>query len=263
MTFQLREVDRSKIYRSIGGQLIEGIRSGAFPPGSALPSERALALELGVSRGSVREAVRVLEHAGVLEVRTGSGNYVTEEALSTTTLLRLEAAATGQHSPLDIILVRRALEPMCARLAAAHRTAHELAMLKAAVDQHAKQLASGRDPTKADERFHVLLSAATHNTLLDLLMKQITAVMHEQMWSTMKHKSLAKDEQAAAYLHEHESILGFIETGDTWAAAKAMDDHLGTVEAGLLALTQPQLNSAPPKRSMDGAAIAVTKSKGR
>src|ERR1700733_9978009 len=96
-TFQLREVDRGKIYLSIVDQVVEGIRSGAFHPGTALPPERTLALRLGVSRTSVREAVRVLEHAGVLDVRTGSGTYVTRDAMSKSMFLRIEAVASGEY----------------------------------------------------------------------------------------------------------------------------------------------------------------------
>jgi GntR family transcriptional repressor for pyruvate dehydrogenase complex len=232
--FQLREVDRSKIYLSIVGQLHEGILSGAFLPGTALPPERALAQEFAVSRSSVREAVRVLEHAGVLEVRTGSGTYVTEDALSKTTILRVQAAASGQYSPIDIIVVRRALEPVSARLAAEHRTPQDIALLDLAVKNHAQLLQDGQDPSEPDSRFHRLLGAVSRNSLLQNHVEQVIAVLDQQMWRSLKLRSLSESEHATAYLREHREILEYIKEGNGDAAASAMSSHLDGVEAGLL-----------------------------
>src|SRR5947208_5125263 len=119
--FELRAVDRQKLYASIVDQLVEGIRAGVFPPGRALPPERALAERLRVSRSSLREAIRVLEHAGVLDVRTGSGTYVSEYGASSAAALRAHAASIGEHSPLDVVVARRSVEPVCAELAAVNR----------------------------------------------------------------------------------------------------------------------------------------------
>src|SRR5919201_302829 len=62
MSFQFRTIDRTKLYASIVDQIVDGVRAGAFLPGRPLPAERALAAQLGVSRSSLREAIRVLEH---------------------------------------------------------------------------------------------------------------------------------------------------------------------------------------------------------
>jgi len=234
MAFQLREVDRAKIYSSIVDQLVEGIRSGAFPPGTALPPERRLADQLAVSRSSVREAVRVLEHSGVLDVRTGSGTYVTKLALSKATLLRVEAATAGEHSPLDIIAARRALEPTCAALAAQHRSHNDLVVLRSMLEAQAQQVEMGGDPTEADLKFHLLIGGATHNTLLRVLMEQIVDVMHQQMWRAMKLQSLADRGRAGLYVRQHRDIYAYIESGESELATSAMGGHLDSVEAGLL-----------------------------
>jgi GntR family transcriptional repressor for pyruvate dehydrogenase complex len=236
VAFQLREVEKSKIYLSIVGQLHEGIRSGAFPPGAALPPERALAQQFAVSRSSVREAVRVLEHAGVLEVRTGSGTYVTEDALSKATLLRVEAETTGQYSPIDIIAVRRALETVSARLAAGQHTRLDIASLELAIETHAQMLDAGQDPTEPDSRFHLLLGAASHNSLLQNHVEQVIGVLKQQMWRTMKLRSLSDGSHAATYLHEHQRVLECVKAGYGEAAAEAMNRHLDSIEADLLAL---------------------------
>jgi GntR family transcriptional regulator, transcriptional repressor for pyruvate dehydrogenase complex len=234
--FQLREVDRTKIYNSIVGQIHEGIRSGAFPSGSSLPPERTLAQEFGVSRSSVREAVRVLEHAGVLEVRTGSGTYVSPNAQSKASLLRVEAAASGQYSPIDIIAVRRALESLSSRLAAGQRTRQDLAALELAINTHAQLLQDGDDPSEADIRFHLLLGVASKNSLLRHHVEEVVAVLGQQLWRTMKLQSLSDSVHATTYLREHRKVLDAVKAGDGDAAAMAMNAHLDSIEEHLLAL---------------------------
>ena len=95
MTFELRAVGRSKVPDAIVEQILEGIRSGAFGPGTVLPPERSLAERFGVSRGSVREAIRSLEYAGILDVRTGSGTFVADAGATKPAALRARAALVG------------------------------------------------------------------------------------------------------------------------------------------------------------------------
>ena len=84
----------------------------------------------------MREAIRVLEHAGVLDVRTGSGTFVSEASISSSTLLRTRAVLSGDQSPLDVVVARRALEPACAEAAALNRHEGDLEALRAVCDAH-------------------------------------------------------------------------------------------------------------------------------
>jgi DNA-binding FadR family transcriptional regulator len=145
MTFELRAVGRSKVSDAIVEQILEGIRSGAFGPGTVLPPERSLAERFGVSRGSVREAIRSLEYAGILDVRTGSGTFVAGAGATKAAALRARAALVGEHSPLDLVVARRAIEPVCAGLAAMNRSQADLEDLhKLAADQ-AELLREGKE----------------------------------------------------------------------------------------------------------------------
>ncbi len=187
-----------------------------------------------MSRGSVREAVRVLEFAGVLEVRSGSGTYVTQDALSNTTTLRVAAASAGDHSPLDVIVARRALEPLCARLAAERRHEHDLDEIRAAYDEQEVNVRAGTDPTDADITFHKMIARASHNTALMLLVEQIMGVVSQQLWRDIKLDSLARSGRPERYLDEHRAILGAIVSGDAAGAEAAMAAHLEAVEQGLV-----------------------------
>jgi GntR family transcriptional repressor for pyruvate dehydrogenase complex len=138
-------------------QILAGIRSGLFPPGSALPAERTLASQLQVSRGSLREALRVLEHAGVLDIRTGSGTYVAAEGGSSATCA--QAAAIGEHSPPDLIVARTAIEPVCAEQAALSHHPIDLAAREEAFEAQAHATRADEDVAEAD----------LERTLIDLM----------------------------------------------------------------------------------------------
>jgi GntR family transcriptional repressor for pyruvate dehydrogenase complex len=235
MAFQLQAIDRSRLSTAIVEQVLEGIESGAFAPGSALPAERLLAARLGVSRSSVREAIRVLEHTGVLAVRTGSGTYVTEAGLSKAATLRAQAALTGEHSPLDVIAARRALEPECAALASAHRHEADVVSIREAVERQAALVERGGDPAEADLGFHVAVAAATHNPVLLLLLERLVEIMRRRPWSDLKHATREDPAGARRDVREHRAVLAAIERGEAPAAARAMREHLASVERDLLA----------------------------
>jgi GntR family transcriptional repressor for pyruvate dehydrogenase complex len=236
MTFQLRPVDRARLSTSIAEQILEGIKSAAFAPGQALPAERELASQLGVSRGSVREAVRVLEYAGVLEVRTGHGTFVVADALSKPTSLRVLAVSIGEQSPLDVIVARQALEPTCARLAAEHRHESDRLELRAHYDEQASMVARNLDPTDPDIAFHRTVARASRNQTLEALVNQIVSVLDQKMWREYKNTSLLTPGKPEQYLAEHREILDAVEAGDSARAARAMDAHLHAVEQGLLSI---------------------------
>jgi GntR family transcriptional repressor for pyruvate dehydrogenase complex len=234
MAFQLREVDRAKLYTSIVDQILEGIRSSTFVPGKALPPERILAERLGVSRSSVREAIRVLEYAGVLDVRTGSGTYVTNASLSDAMTLRAHAALIGEQSPLDVMVARRALEPLCAKLAAQNHNRQDLRKLNAAVGEQAALVESGEDSTNADLAFHLAIAAASRNPTLAMLMERLVDIMHQHLWREMKHQKLERAGIQQRFLEAHRTILGYVDARDAERAARAMEKHLVAVEAGMV-----------------------------
>jgi GntR family transcriptional repressor for pyruvate dehydrogenase complex len=233
--FQLRTVDRSKLYTSIVDQIAEGIRSGAFPPGNALPAERILATQLGVSRSSVREAIRVLEHAGVLDVRTGSGTFVSESGLSKAATLRAHAALLGDHSPLDVMVARRALEPLCAELAAANRRHGDIQALRKMMSEQKTLVEASLDPAEVDLRFHMAVAAAAHNPVLLVLVERLIEIMRQSTWRELKHRSNERHGTFLLFLHQHAAILAAIERSDPDLAGTEMRTHLAAVEDGLLA----------------------------
>lgn len=234
MSFELRAVGRSKLSDAIMDQILEGIRSGAFVPGTVLPPERILAERFGVSRGSVREAIRSLEYAGVLDVRTGSGTFVAEAGASKAAALRARAALAGEHSPLDLLVARQAVEPVCAGLAAVHRSAADLDTLRKLVEAQDELLQRDEETAEVDLAFHMAVADACHNPVLVLLYDRIAEIMRQDVWLDLRRRSRTRAGTPQLYLDQHRATLGAIERGDATAASQSVDAHMRTVEDRLV-----------------------------
>lgn len=224
---------RPKIYTAIVEQILEGIRNGIFPPGEMLPSERSLASQLGVSRASLREAVRVLEHAGVLDVRSGTGTFISADSMSKASVLRARSASVGEHSPLDLIVVRLHVEPLGAELAASHHNTRDLQVIASTLEQHDRVLLEGSDPSEPDLAFHLAVSAASHNQVLLDTQERFVELMHEGTWSRMKGESRSRESASRAFLNEHIDIYEYIRKRDGKRASKLMTMHLENVRDAL------------------------------
>lgn len=234
MSFELRAVGRSKLSDAIVDQILEGIRTGAFAPGTLLPPERSLAERFGVSRGSVREAIRLLEYAGILDVRTGRGTHVAEAGVSKAAALRAQAALLGEHSPLDLVVARRAIEPVCAGLAAANRSAADLKLLRRLLDEQESLWRRGEETAEVDLAFHVTVASACRNPVLMLLYDRLAEIMRQDFWLDLRRRARKSEGTAERYLEQHRETLAAIERGDREAAQRSVDSHIATVEERLL-----------------------------
>ncbi|GAA2412232.1 FadR/GntR family transcriptional regulator [Nonomuraea africana] len=207
----MRNVGRISLVDAAIGELRQEIMSGAWPVGSKIPSESQLAASLGVSRLSVREAVRVLVHAGLLTTRQGDGTYVTASDESQVALRRrLDRAAA-----MDIIDVRRGLDLVAARLAATKRTPEDLSRMREAL---ARRVAAGRSVdvdafADADVDFHLLVAEAAHNPVLGDLYRSMSEVLRDSVRKDhcMERAVLGSDTS-------HDELLAAIEAGDVSTA---------------------------------------------
>ncbi len=228
-------VERSRVYTSVVDQILASIRSGKFSPGTSLPAERVLANQLQVSRGSLREAIRVLEHAGVVDVRTGSGTYVTQQSGSDAAMLRAHAAVIGEHSPLDLMVARSALEPVCAEHAATSHHPGDLEAMEESIIEQDRLIREGGDVSQVDSAFHLAVAAASHNGVLLAQERMLVDLMHEQTWSELKQRSRANIGAAEQYLEHHRHVLRAIKQGDSRRAGQMMAVHMSAIETALLA----------------------------
>ena len=217
----LQAVESRRLYRQIADQIALLIESGEFPPGTRLPSERELAASLGVSRASVREAIISLEIGCLVEVRVGTGIFVTTSAR------RGAVAQDAGPGPFDLLQARKLIEGEIAAVAAARATAQDLqalrdcvARMEAHVDDFAVREASDRD-------FHMHVAKATGNGSLELVVEGLWDQRAELWRRTQLH--FHTTDLAHKTIRDHAAILGAIAARDAGAARAAMHRHLDRV----------------------------------
>ncbi len=226
---RLRPASRRRLSEEILGQFRELLRQGRLGPGDRLPSERELARIFGVSRNSVREAMRALEEQGVLVSRRGDGTYVTDPEVAAFEPPLAGAVRAQRRRLADIFAFRRAVEPEVAALAAAHASADDLERLEAVLAEQKARLADGLDESELDAEFHRLLARACRNGVFLSVLTGVQDVLAETRAETLRDPSRRK-----ASLEYHRRILKALRGRDPEAARQAMAAHLAAVEEGLL-----------------------------
>ncbi|MEV4844110.1 FadR/GntR family transcriptional regulator [Micromonospora matsumotoense] len=192
-------------------QLRGRILGGEWPVGGRIPTEPQLVTALGVGRNTVREAVRALVHAGVLECRQGSGTYV----VSTDELAPVVARRLADDRMAEVVEVRRAFEVEAARLAALRRTPEDLVALDGALAAREAAWRSGRvgEFVEADVALHTAVVAAAHNAMLAELYASVGAALR----STVAH-AIGDTLQPQRYV-DHGRLVAAIRDGDPGRAA--------------------------------------------
>jgi len=214
--------NETRLYRLVADRIQLLIKEEHIEAGARLPSERDLALSLSVSRASVREALIALELTGVIEVRGGSGIYVSENKEATP-----ESEQEAGSGPFEVLSARRLIEGEVAAMAARMATDSAIdAILKAMQDmeRYYDDLAANH---KADRAFHVAIAHATGNTALVEVLENLWN-QRGRLWSKME-EHFQTDELRQATLTDHRRILEAIVARDPAAARKAMRAHLERV----------------------------------
>jgi len=207
----------------------ELISSGEFTAGARLPTERELTQRFGVSRSSLREAVRALTLVGVLEPRVGDGTYVTtlEPDLLLTGIGFVSDLARAD-SLLEIHHVRRILEPEATRLATARLTEQDYARLEECL-QRMETADTTAAFIEADTAFHrVILDACGNATLASLIQNLSSGTLRARMWQSIVARGAVE-----ATLASHWSIYNALVARDADTAAAADVMHLVIAEEWL------------------------------
>jgi GntR family transcriptional repressor for pyruvate dehydrogenase complex len=220
MIDQLKPIDTRRLYQQIADQIRALIQKGDFPVGARLPPERDLALQLGVSRPSVREALIALEMEGSVEVRMGAGVFVRELSDRAGTTTR-----SFGESAIELLQARSAFEGSVVALACGLATPAGLATVAKALEEMRTAVAEGRSPLKGDRAFHQAIAALTRNAVMERLVMELFDSRHSSLASQLRERSDNQETWAEA-LREHEAILRALESRDVLAAQTAMRSHL-------------------------------------
>ncbi|MGP3980381.1 FadR/GntR family transcriptional regulator [Streptomyces sp. KR80] len=205
------------------------IVSGALRPGDRLPKESELAAELGLSRNSLREAVRALSLIRILDVRQGDGTYVT--SLDPQLLLEALSFVVDFHrddTVLEFLAVRRILEPAATAMATTRISTAEIDALGAQLD------ALGPEPSveelvACDLEFHRGIVQAAGNSVLCSLLDGLSGpTTRARVW-----RGLTQEDAVSRTLHEHRAILAALRDRDADAARSWAMVHIASVEQWL------------------------------
>ena len=220
----------------------ELISSGEFTAGARLPTERELTQRFGVSRSSLREAVRALALVGVLESRIGDGTYVTTlEPELLLTGIGFVSDLVGDGSLLELHQVRRILEPEATKLATPNLATDDFTRL---ADCLSRMEVAATTPAfiEADTAFHrVILDACGNATLSSLIQNLSSGTLRARMW-----QSLVERDAVAATLASHRSIYNALVARDAETAAAADVMHLAIAEEWLRRFLDREAVEEPP-----------------
>lgn len=215
----MRSMGRTPLAQEVTEALRVAIVAGEWPVGERIPAEPALMERFSVSRGTLREAVKALAHAGMLEVRRGDGTYVRTRS-------EIQGAvqqAYDRHTDEDVLQVRFALDAQAARLAAtaADRTAVEGLRAILAERRRAWEAQDIEGWIAADWQFHLEVARASGNALLAELYASFGDVFHGTKLAQRLHRGFDGCRAVG-----HEEVVEAIAGGDAEAAAGSTTENL-------------------------------------
>jgi GntR family transcriptional repressor for pyruvate dehydrogenase complex len=222
------QLQHKRIYEEVVEMIVQRIRSGALTVGQKLPPERILAEEMGVSRTSLREALRSLESMGYIYSVTGGGNYVNSVSIENV-LSPLSAMVAQDHKlAADIIDVRLHLEVHMASLAAQNASKQQIAQMYSAILDMQSEIEQGNNGIRGDNQFHLEIARASQNRAFAIITELVGELMAESRKATLDIPG-----QPAKSIEDHLAIFEAIRDGDADKAAAAMKAHLAKAQKNL------------------------------
>ncbi len=230
MTMSFRPVQSRKLYLAVVDQVLDAVRAGGLRPGDQLPPELQFTRQLHVSRGAVREALTALEVMGITESRVGVGSFIRANPQVQSVALVFQASG----NPLDILEVRKVVEPLAAGRAASERVDDDVARLHQELEAMEKE-DSPDSYFQHDLEFHLAISRATRNPLLMSVMNNIVEAMRAGYWKTVKGLTYRVPGHLKAYREQHRRIADAIADGQPQVSEDVMREHLAAIERDILA----------------------------
>lgn len=232
-------IKTTKVYEQVIEQIKEMVSNGTLKRGDKLPSERDLSAQLGVSRTSIREALRALEVIGLLDCRQGEGNFIKEnfenslfEPLSIMFML-------NKSKPHEVFELRTVIEVETAALAAKLITEEELHELKQILDMM-KNCEDENKKSKLDKQFHYNIAKASRNLLIVTILNTISTLI-DSLIKDARFQILKNDgeKNIIDYIdYNHERIYNALAKGNSQEAANIMRMHMELINENFIKLTQ-------------------------
>jgi GntR family transcriptional repressor for pyruvate dehydrogenase complex len=217
----LEPVKRSRLYEEIVKQLTDLINKGSLKPGDRLPTERALAIQLKVSRTAIREALRSLEMMGFIESKVGEGTYVREITMNNVISPFSALLMQDKRLMTELIEVRMLLETEIARLAARRVTPVIAQEIEFSLELMETEITNGEIGIAGDNAFHNALAKAADNSAMSKILD-----LCGDLLSSTRAAALTRMKDQRVGLAQHRDIYLAIKAGDEERASALMKYHL-------------------------------------
>jgi len=215
---------RMTLNKDITNQILDLISDGKWKEGPRIPGEIGLERMFEVSRNSVRETLKSLELIGILRAKSGSGTYVTDQAVAIIKQTRLANLPQDESSLIEIMETRIIMEPGVVRIAAERAGKEDYARLHAIVDMCIKAVEEKSYNFELGFRFHAALFQTAGNRILNGIADQLRASLiiarRDIYFEHFDLKNHLKE------IHEHKAILDYMEAGEVNKAVQTMEKHL-------------------------------------
>jgi DNA-binding FadR family transcriptional regulator len=245
----LQAVEPKRLYRQIADQIAQLIASGEFPPGSRLPAERELAVSLGVSRTSVREAIISLEMSRLVEVRVGTGIFVSSQNAAVH-----GSSADSGPGPFELLEARKLIEGEIAAVAAKNGKPDDFEALIASVEKLKASIDDFAAREAVDRDFHLRIAKATGNNSLELVVEGLWN-QRAELWGRLQQHFHTRD-LALQTIGDHAAIAKAIAARDAEAARAAMHRHVTRVAREFQRGIEVAAQSTLPKAAAVGERAA-------
>lgn len=230
-----------RLFQSVAEQIAALIDDGSYPPGTRLPGERELAEKLNVSRVTIREAEIALQAVGRLEIKTGSGVYVSERPVA-------HSATLPKASAFEVTEARLLIESEAAALAAQNITEEGIARLGDLIEQ----MRSGDEASanEADEKFHLVIAEASNNAALLHTVKSLWQ-MREDLPDVKATYEAVCVQDAVSRTEEHRAVFEALKARDSEGARTAMHDHFHRLMESMIEATERRALEEAQKRALE------------
>ncbi len=227
---KFREITPVRLYESVIEQIMNLIKNNKLKPGDKLPTERELAEKLSISRGSLREAFRVLESRGLIKSKPGGGRYIREIRKNGHNNTENIILSLEKSSILELLEAREMFEVKIAEITAQRATPEDIKSIEKALNKMNEEESLKDDKkTESDTEFHLAIASASHNFVFVNIIK-----LHLDLLRDTREKTQQIPGRREERWREHQAILQAIKESDSKKAGEAMLKHLRNVREVLV-----------------------------
>jgi len=226
---EFKEITHIRLYESVMEQIMNLLKNKELKPGDQLPSERELAEKFSISRGSLREAFRVLESRGLIKSKPGGGRFIRE--LKKDTIINAEniILSLEKSSILELLEAREMFEVKIAEVAAQRAIPEDIELIKKSLSNAKKEEKLDDKEMKRDTEFHIAVARASHNFVFINILKLHLDLLRETRGKTWQISGRKKEQQ-----QEHQNIFKAIKEHNSKKASEAMLKHLIGVRKAIM-----------------------------